>query len=274
MKRGLPVALLALSFWLVHEFPAPAVSPLPARSYLAHYVFAGFNKGGGGGVTFTLVQHAHWGSTGNGCAAATCAVTVSQPTTGNLLVVIQFGFSGAGGQSSSAPSSSPSAGTWVNCPSAAQLNKLNAASTAFVDADCYYVLSAAASGPTSITCNWSGSMTDTTCDVIEVSRSSGSWTYDTSSSATDTTCTTCAGRTLTLTGTDYVIGWGGGVSTTPSNTMTAPGGQFASFGDTANHGTQQVGGGVAGANGIASVSAYNWTQGTTDVLPVGAIGFK
>lgn len=250
--RLLIAALLAGSAWgQFFPFPGPGLPAVAASA------------------TYTTVHH----TTAAGCGSgASCALTITQPTAANLLVFVAFGNNGGGGITPSAPTSTPSAGTWAACPNTTQA-VLNGASSAFVLLACYYSLSAAASGPTTLTWNWSGIITGTTVELVEVHRSSGSWTYDTSNSTADTSCTTCAGQALTLTGTDYVIQFAGGIATSGHN-LSAISGSYTDFTDFANFGSTFTGGGVAGANGIASGAAPNWTLSTADVLPVGAIAFK
>ena len=234
----------------------------------------GIPIGGGGSVTYSLVQHVKWGGSSPyiGCSGATCNVVITQPTAGNLLVFLAFGFAGSGSITPAAPTSTPSAGTWVECQSTRK-SALNGASSAFVMAGCYYSLSAASSGPTTITWNWSGSTTGTVVDLIEINRSSGTWTYDTSNSTTDTSCTSCTGQALTLSGTDYVIQFAGGIATSSHN-LSALGSPYTSFSDIGNYGATYVGAGVAGANGVTNGAAPTWTLAVGDVLPVGAVAFK
>lgn len=225
------------------------------------FPFPGNPAGGGGGVTFALVQHAS-----NSCGGgATCAVTVTSTTAGNLLVA--FGANNTGANNL-VFSSMTGEGTWTHC-SGGHVATLNAGSTTFYQVDCAYILSATG-GTTSLTWTWSASAGKSTIEIIEVSRTSGSWALDVNGILGDASCTTCASPTLTLSGSnDYIFQYSG----LTASTLSAISGSYTSPADFITSGLNGYAG-FAGWNGGTSGASVNWTGSPTDTLPTGAIAFK
>lgn len=215
-----------------------------------------------GSATFTVVQH----PAASACfGSATCALTVTSTTAGNLLIAIA---SGNGGNNYSY-SSITGEGGWTHCPSGT-VNVTNDAMSQVYSADCAYKLSAAG-GVTSLTWNWAGGTPNgSVFELIEVSRSSGSWTYDTGNTATPATCTTCAGPALTLTGSnDYIVQYASSLQV-----FAAISGSYVDPFDTFQDGIASTSAGFAGKKGTASGSSVNWTLAPADSLATGAVAFK
>jgi len=136
-------------------------------------------------------------------------------------------------------------------------------------ADAWYVLSATATGQTTVTCNfsannWSGAYNS--CSVYEYHWSGASITFDTSNGAVDATCTTCAGVALTLGGTTDVI---------IQTAITIPGSGVTAISGTNYTNPKQFysGTGDAGWINTSDGTAPNWTQGSS-TLTVMALAFK
>jgi len=171
--------------------------------------------GGGGGVTWTVVQHPtkfNCSSTGGGTLG--CTVTVTSVTAGNLLIILSATFSGAvsGGTpsfSSAGGNGSDNSSVFTHCPST--LAKINYSAGNWEATDCSYVLSAIG-GDTSMTFTWvypvsGGTNQAIDVDFFEIHRSTGSATLDTSNIAT-ATCSSCSAPNLTLSGTsDFIAQW-------------------------------------------------------------------
>lgn len=175
---------------------------------------------GGGGITWILVQHPNnIACTSSGPATATCTVTTSSTTVGDLLVLVSSIWVNYGTSMVSGPAISGISGdgTWTHCPS--QFSQVNYAFNDWDTADCEYILSATG-GATSIAVTWSnlsGSNNDTDVELLEFKRSTGTATYEpcgaggatacTATLPTSSACTSCTGPTPTVTGTDVVIAW-------------------------------------------------------------------
>ena len=177
---------------------------------------------GGGGVTWTLVQHPSnfTCSASNGSTTIACTVTASATTAGNALLLLGgLYFENAG---ATAPSFNAASGdsTWTHCPASLKTDQY--ASPSWENTDCAYILSAAG-GATSFTFTWNVPSTSTgiyaDAELLEVHRSTGTASYDTGGVAAcgtpSTGVTSCAMANLTLTAADFVAEWAG-VSEIPS----------------------------------------------------------
>ncbi len=217
---------------------------------------------GGGAATMTVVQHVG----ADACfGSAACALTITSTTAGNLLIAI----AAANGGNNYSYSSITGEGGWTVCP-AGVVNVVNDDMTQVYSADCAYKLSAAG-GVTSLTWNWAGGTPNgTVFELIEVSRSSGSWTYDTGNTATPTTCTTCAGPTLTLTGSnDYIVQYASTLQV-----IASVSGSYTDPTDLYQDGIDSTSAGFAGKKETSSGASVNWTVAPADTLATGAVAFK
>lgn len=218
-------------------------------------------SGGGGGGTWTIVQFKYRDSLGGGtgggtCATGgtTCAVTVASITATNQLVA----FANAG-NGFSVTLSSVNGETWSNCPTSCATGDSGAG---WVDGK--YVLSATG-GETSFTCTFSSAPgAYVGCGIIEYHYTGASASIDVTGSADRTTCTSCAGVTLPLTGSnDAILQWA-----LPAQTLsavTSPYSTNAHF---------YSGSGEAVSLGTASGTAPTWTQSPTGTVAVAAIALK
>lgn len=192
----------------------------------------------GGAITWTLIQHKeNFACTGtNGSPAdISCAVTVTSTGAGHLLLAMSSMFV----TQALAPTftSVTGDGTWTHCPS--QMANLNYSANNWENADCAYILSSTG-GATTITYTWhiGGAIPAWFIDVevLEVSRSTGTATYETcgGGGATDCTiitpnpCTACTGPVPTVTGNaDFVAQWNASENdcsavASPYNTSPSP----------------------------------------------------
>ena len=198
-------------------------------------------------ATWALVQH----PSTTGCNGTTCAVTVTSTGAGHLLV-----FAALIGNTTSTLSSVSGDGTWTVC--GASCRSVSSVTTTEMG----YILSATGgattiTGTLSATSPWSAA-------VLEYSYTSGPISVDAQGHREQTTGTTsCAGVTLTLTGTNDVIVQ----IANPSGSISAVTSPYTSPADFPG------GNGVAGSINTTSGTAPTWTQtSSTDALS--AIAFK
>lgn len=227
---------------------------------------AGIPTAGGGG-TWSLVQFKYFdeiggGTGGSSCASGgtTCTVTISAPGVGHLLVAAILT-----GTNATLTTTTPTGGqTWTHCASCV------VGSTAAGWADAWYVLSATATGQTTVVCNYSGS-TDgyAGCGIYEYAWSGASISFDVAGGTVDAACTTaCATAALTITGTDVII----------QTALSVP----ASVGVTAISGANYSNPkqfysntGNAGWINATTATSANWTNGSSAAaLTVFGIAFK
>jgi hypothetical protein len=189
-----------------------------------------------------------------------CTVTIGATGSGNVLIVATWNVSANNVLSVNG------AGAWTECSHCEQ------SSFSGTNEDVLYILSST-SGATSITmnlvnpgctaggCHW-------TTEVLEYSNAGGSASLDNSDGFVDGSCTTCAGRALTLTGTNDLIVQ----SVISNNTITAITSPYTNPADFPNNST--VGGGIAGSINTTDGSAPNWTQSSSDIVGVIALAFS
>lgn len=177
------------------------------------FVFHKTSGGGGGAITWTLVQHlTNFTCTGTaGVGSKSCSVTASV-TSGDLLVLVSGSFVGA--QVSVPPAFGSATGdSFIHCPS--QLANEQYATNTYESADCAYILSATGGTSTfAFAWQYNSSSGSYGIDVglYEYRRSTGTATYETCGAggatacvATSGSCAPCTGPTPTVTGTDVVI---------------------------------------------------------------------
>jgi hypothetical protein len=206
------------------------------------------------GVTMTVVQHPKNTSCGG---TGTCIVTTSATTAGNLLLVISAAYSPTLRTYTLASGD----GTWTHCPASAT-SVLSGATHLY--ADCAYILSATG-GATAITWTWNSTVSAQNVEVIEVSRSSGSWVYDTGGTNTSAGCSSCTAVALSLSGTNDYITQFGELNSTPS-AISSPYTSPADF--------TAIGALFAGAKQTSSGTAPTVTQGSSTQASFGAAAFK
>lgn len=241
-KRALAIALLG-AFSFLGQYTIPAHTGATAHS-------AG---------TWAIVQFKYWSSSGAGTgggtclvAGTTCAVTVSAVGAGHALIC----FSNMG-HTLSATLSSCSGETTTSAPNFFSWNSSDGGQ------DARYVLSAAG-GETTVTCTQSSISGLNSCGIFEASYSGPSVSYDNSNHSTPTACTSCAGQTLTLTGTnDFIM-----AAMNPGLNVTAVSSPYslnAGFSDDY---------GVAAAVNLSSGTGPTWTQSGSAAIQVAALALK
>lgn len=174
--------------------------------------------GGGGGVTWTLVQkkiNSTCTVTGTGSSQnMTCTANLNSATTaGNLLIALSSIFGGLTAGPTLTAMTCDS--TWTHFPAQYEsTNNTNGRETV----DGYYILSATG-GATNCTIQWTGTAGSGShffydLDVLEIHRSTGSATFDapTSGSTAIASCTgacaTFSAPSFTITGSsDYCVDW-------------------------------------------------------------------
>lgn len=220
-------------------------------------------------------------ATGTGSSQnETCTITSTQglsATTAGHTGILLFGSFAGGSSTVPTYSSASGGGTWTHCP-AQNASVTNNGQFEFID--CAYILSLSG-GATSIsvtlnsTSITSGHIWPITATFIEVSKSSGSATYDgcASGSACKATVVGAGSRTsptCPVSGTDYVVQWIGdteGITGAPATNYQSP---FQN--DTTN-----VASAFAGALNLTSVSALTWptvTEASTDSAAMATACFK
>lgn len=216
--------------------------------------------------TFTQLkyQDSLAGGTGGGaCTTGTtsCVVNISAPVAGHVLIA----FSLAAISNVSATMTTPTGGqTWTHCPSCLSADTANGA------VDAWYVVSATATGQTTVTCNFSSVQWNdngySSCGFVEAAWSGTSISFDTSNTIIDSTnCTSCASGSLTLGGTDYVF----------RAAITLPGSGVTNISDAAFTNPKQFysGTGQAGKLNATGTDNPTWTQGSSTLAAFG-IAFK
>jgi hypothetical protein len=243
----------------------------------------GGSAGIGGGTnivnpTFTVMQHVFCSVSLTGTNPYTC--TITSTGSGHLIVVMGVVSQGSSGTNSFSAVTDSASETYTHASPANQ-NILNAAAGSYYSTDAWYLLSSS-SGVTTVTATWTttpqgGANPQNAIEVLEVSRSSGSWVLDKATGTTDSTCTSCSGAALTsLSGSyDFLITFamGNGVSTAP----TISGGSWASVDShTADYTVSYLTCVFADWNGNTSANPTNatFTYTVTDTSPIGALAFK
>ena len=203
---------------------------------------------GTGGGSASLVQEA----ASTSCTGSTCNLTVGSTGTGHILTLV-----GGFGKNVSIASVS-GGGSWV-CPASA----VAANGTSLGSAACYVLSSTA--GTTSISINLTGSP-GTGIWVAEFREYSatGAPVFDTAGAISDATCTSCAGATLSLSGSnDLVL-----QMINPANTASAV---SSGWGDTDFPGPNYFG--VADKLATSSGAAPTWTT-TSGIATGSALAFN
>jgi hypothetical protein len=208
---------------------------------------------GGGGVTWSLIQHPH-NFTGG---ASAVSVTTSAVGSGNLLIVLWAAFST--GTSVSGNAVSATGETFTECPTH-WFQAYNYTGANYESTDCFYVLSATG-GETSVTFTptWIGASSQSQdVEVIEYKRSTGTATYDTGNVSTNNACTSCAAPALSgFSGSnaEVCVQFGGA-----NQVISAISGSYTNPGD---FDATNVTGGFAGNLSVSSYSAPSWTLSST-----------
>lgn len=250
--------ILASLFVLIAMASEPASAQRP--------IFASQNVAvTGGSGTWSLVQFKYFDAAGGGTGGSTCGstdtgctVNITAPGAGHLLVATYLH------DSSTNNTTTPTGGqTWTHCPAGAQVGN---STDGF--ADCWYVLSATATGQTTVTCNQSATSTNYhSCGLYEYAWTGSSISIDTSGGTVRASCTSCAAVSLTLGGTDVVIQTAisivaaTGVTALSGSTFTSPQ-QF--YSNTGN----------AGGINLTSFTAPNWTMSPSSATTVMGVAFK
>lgn len=221
------------------------------------------------GVTWTLVQHPT--SFATHCGSGACAVTVSSTTAGNLLVVLVSTWGLNAGLQSTAVSGD---GTWTHA-GASWPNDWNYFTTNYNSTDVHYRLSATGGATTiTVTPTWNSGATSQATDVMirEYHRSTGTASFDaggvTANGAGQNACTSCAGPSVTLTGSaDVCVQWGAS-----NRVFSAIDSSYANL----DHEDTDVQGASADNVAVSSYSVPNWTisSATTTGFNGGAVCFK
>jgi len=202
----------------------------------------------GAGGTWTLHQFKNWdsnsqGTGGSACTGlSTCTVTTVAPTAGDIVLVVAT-MAAASSKTLSTPTMTGQ--TFTHCT--------NGGGSATTEGwfDCWYTLSAAASG-TSVVCPASAATLYMNCAVYDYHWSGSSITADNQAAVTtDTSCTTCAGVGLTVAGTDVAVQMSIG-----ANNITAI--SDATYANPANF-TDGVGS-CGKLNASGTLTTPNWTQ--------------
>lgn len=211
----------------------------------------GTKKYGGGGMnTFTLVQ------TVNQANCNACAITVSAIGSGHLLVIQASDQAGGGANFITGANCSSTCGTWVVPTGTA--NQLNNACCGAVS---YAYILSSTSGATTITPTVSNAR-NYFFAIYEYSYTPGPISVDTSNTNLNASCGSCAGITLSLTGTNDVIDQMI-VSGTATPSAVTTYGNFAHSSFT----------GFADLENTSSGTAPTWTV-TAGQVVVGAVAFK
>lgn len=222
MKRCIIILMLLLA---AQAFAAPLITSPYDWMYVDAQILAptSFSPGviGGGGSTWTLIQHpTNTTCTGTaGVGTLTCSVGSGQglvsPTSGNLVVLVSQLFVSA--QVSVPPAFASATGDagLTHCPK--QLANENYSSNNYVSTDCAYA-PVATGGGTTFTYGWttnsSGGSYGINVGLYEYHKSTGSPAIEagncsggsgTNCFGISGACTACTGPTPSVTGTDVVI---------------------------------------------------------------------
>ena len=223
------------------------------------------SPGATGGPVFTLSQHL---ST-TGCSAATCAVSgFTAIPAGSLIVGIAY--TNTGGTVATAGASG--GGTWV-VPSGCTGAWSSDCSSGDSNGDLTfseYILSSTGS-PTTITVDSTGGSITGTVEVIVYTYTNGPISFDVGADAADSSnCTTCAGITLSLTGTtDAIIQYAA-----CDNTCATGGAGFIGSSPYTNPADFPGGNAAGGSINTSSGAAPNIAMSPTGTMAVAAISFK
>jgi hypothetical protein len=214
---------------------------------------------GGGGITWTLVQH----PSNYTCAGTSGVCTLSgatgqvATTAGDLLVVLSSLYSPLGGPTISGNTLTDSGGTADSFTHFAGTvtGDFNYNTTNWYATDGFYVLSAHG-GATSFTFTWSngGSNVNFDIELLEFRRSTGTATYDTGNFTTNASCTSCTAPALSSfsgANAEVCAQWGGF-----NQTVSAISGTYTNPADFEN---TNVGAGFAGSLSVSSYTAPAWT---------------
>jgi hypothetical protein len=222
-------------------------------------------------ATWTLTQHPHnFTCSGTSSGNVACTVTATSTGAGHLLILLSSAYEGQNAGNNTAPSYVSASGdsTWTHCPSS--YANIQYSTNNFEATDCAYVLSSAG-GATSFTFTWSyptgTQFSNIDVEFLEVVRSTGSATYDTGNNTTSSCATSCAGPTLTLTGSsDYIAQWTGADATinSVSGAYTNP----------ADIDTSNVVGGFAGALNQSSGTGPTWSVTSGGGSALSGLAFK
>lgn len=169
---------------------------------------ANSNGATAGAAPFNVIQAVSTNGTQNVGPAKSIVVPVTSTTAGNLLLIYLIAQNGSPTYPQSQISSISGEAAGTHCPSDPTWSQLGGSNGDSVD--CWYVL-AATGGSTSITVNYTNANAHAgvAVGIIEVHRSSGTWSFDTAGvHRVTTTATTGTGPALTLSGTnDFVLNW-------------------------------------------------------------------
>lgn len=180
------------------------------------------------GVTWTLSHH----TTNFACTTPPCVTTIPQIAAGHAVLILSSVFYGNGSVTLNTPTLSGE--TFTHCPS--QYADQNYSGLNHSIADCYYLLSAAGGGGTSLSVPWSNA-DNVDVDVLDIVRSTGSATLETcggggatacTSLNSNIACTSCNGPTPTVTSNpDFVASWNANENdctavASPFNTAPSP----------------------------------------------------
>lgn len=213
----------------------------------------------GGGGTWSLTQFKYTdnfgGGTGGTCATNICTTTIAAPSPGHLLVAVQK-FNGT--QTTTTPTGGQ---TWAHCVACV------VGSTSKFDT--WYVLSATATGQTTVVCTWNTNLAVLhACEVYEYAWSGSTISFVAGAGTEDAACNTCAA--VTLTGTFNLAiqaAW-----TLNASAVTAISGTNAS--SYTNPQQFYSGTGSVGWINATSGTAFNWTVTGTGAVGVLGITFN
>lgn len=253
MKRGVLIAWILLCAFACSAFRQSSGVPMMGSTWKG--------TGGGGGGTWTQVQNKICTSDGLGAcgvcvvATTTCIVTATSVAASDKLVIWASYITGG------LLTVTYNGETWTNpSPTCAQWDATTGSGIA-----CSYVLSATG-GETSFTCTFSSAPgTFSSCGFIQWHYTGPSASFDTSGLKADTACTSCAGVTLTLSGSNDAIAQFGIPTSGSFTAITSPYSTNATMVD-----------GMLAASSLntASGTAPTLTQSISGTAFIGAVALK
>lgn len=233
--------------------------------------------GAAAGVTWTLIQHPSnfTCNPGGAGSSGTCTLSGFTATGANhLLILVSSAYDApiaGSGASFSVVGNNGSDTALTHCAAAGATFQY--ISQNWVSSDCSYILNSAG-GTTSFTAtwNWGGSLGGSPSwfidlELIEVARSTGSATFDTSNSSTNASCNPCTAPTLSISGSsDYIAQW----AAIGQSDATSISGAYSNPFDN----DTSLAAAFSGALNQSSGTGPSWTMGATAKLTMSGVAFK